>query len=94
MKRIDTSKWKEFRIGDIFRKLDLKFVPKRKFNKASDISLVKNEEYCLPLVNAKHNNNGIMYYGREYEWESEEMTIDIVEDGAASTGRSGSGKYL
>ena len=59
---------------------------KATFNKASDISLVKTDEYNLPLVNAKHDNNGIMYYGREEDWDSAEMTIDIVSDGAASTG--------
>ena len=82
---IDISDWKEFRVGDLFEKLDLK-CKKSDFNKASDVSLVKNDEFNLPLVNAKHGNNGIMYYGREKDWDSAEMTIDIVEDGASSTG--------
>lgn len=86
MAKIDTSGWREFRVGDLFTRLELKFIPDRKFIKASDVSLDKTEEYSLPLVNAKHSNNGIMYYGRPDEWESEEMTIDIVADGAASTG--------
>ena len=82
---IDTSAWKEFRVGDLFDKLDLK-CKKKDFNKAFDVSLKPSDEFNLPLVNAKHNNNGIMYYGREKDWESAEMTIDIVGDGAASTG--------
>ena len=86
MKKIDTTKWQAFVIGDLFEKLDLRFLPDRKFSKANDISLVKCEEFNLPLVNAKHGNNGIMYYGRECDWSSAEMSLDIVADGAASTG--------
>jgi len=82
---IDVSGWGEFRVGDLFAKLDLKRV-KRTFNKAEDISLMQTKEFNLPLVNAKHSNNGIMYYGRKTDWECVAMTIDIVEDGAASTG--------
>lgn len=85
MKEIDTTKWKEYKIEDLFVKLDLKF-RKAKFNKHFDISEERNTEFNLPLVNAKHSNNGIMYYGRECDFDSSEMTIDIVEDGAASTG--------
>ena len=81
---IDTSSWKEFRIGDLFEKLNLKC--HKKFNKATDVSTEQTEEFDLPLVNAKHSNNGIMYYGRSEDWDSAEMTIDIVGDGAASTG--------
>lgn len=86
MAKIDTSEWKEFQIKELVKKLDLKFLPARSFNKALDISETKSDEFNLPLVNAKHFNNGIMYYGREHEWMSEPMTIDIVADGAASTG--------
>ncbi len=85
-KRIDTSGWGNFRIGDLFEKVDLKFVPDRPFNKAFDVSQIKTQEFNLPLVNAKHDNNGIMYYGRKEEWEFAEMSIDIVQNGAISTG--------
>lgn len=85
-KRVDTREWGEFRVGELFEKLNLRFLPNRVFDKASDISEVKSEEFNLPLVNAKHSNNGIMYYGRKHEWEYEVLTIDIVADGAASTG--------
>lgn len=83
---VDISQWKEFQVKEIVEKLDLKFLPSRSFNKAFDISETKSDEFNLPLVNAKHFNNGIMYYGRENEWMSDSMTIDIVADGAASTG--------
>lgn len=85
MSKIDTVKWEEFSIDRLFTKLDLK-MKKDIFNKATDVSLEKTEEYSLPLVNAKHYNNGIMYYGKPEDYESASMTIDIVADGAASTG--------
>jgi len=40
----------------------------------------------LPLVNAKDGDNGIMYYAREKDFEYTTMSIDIVNDGAVSTG--------
>ncbi len=76
--------WKDVKIGDVFVKP--KLAGKSNFNKKEDISTTKTEEYNLPLVNAKFGNNGIMYYGRMKDWESVEMSIDIVNDGAISTG--------
>ena len=83
--KIDTSKWGEFLIGDLFEKCDLK-CKKANFNKAIDCSEIYNEEFSLPLVNAKHTNNGIQFYGRANEWDTEEMTLDIVSNGAVATG--------
>ena len=77
--------WNEYRIGDLFNKLDLN-CRKLNFNKALDCSEYPNEEFSLPLVNAKHFNNGIQFYGRPDEWDSAEMTIDIVSNGAIATG--------
>ena len=85
MKSVDTSKWKHFKLCDLFDKLDLK-CKKKDFKKALDISTEKNDEFSLPLVNAKHSNNGIMYYGRKADFDYAEMTLDVVADGAASTG--------
>ena len=85
MTKIDTSKWKEFIIGDLFEKLQLD-IKNENFNKALDVSEEQNEEFNLPLVNAKHGNNGIMYYGRESDFDVAEMTIDIVQNGAIATG--------
>ncbi len=76
--------WQHFKLGDLFEKLDLKF-KKKVFNKQKDISKVQTSEFDLPLVNAKNGDNGIMYYGRSSDFESAEMTIDIVNDGAVST---------
>lgn len=77
--------YEEFLISDLFYKLNLK-CKKKDFVKAKDISKIQNSEFSLPLVNAKHGDNGIMYYGREKDWEFDSMCIDIVNDGAIATG--------
>ena len=85
MVKIDTKEWKAFVIGDLFEKLQLD-IKNKNFNKALDVSEERNEEFNLPLVNAKHGNNGIMYYGREEDFDTAEMTIGIVQNGAIATG--------
>lgn len=69
----------------MFEKCNLKRL-KKDFNKAKDISKEKTEEFNIPLINAKHGDNGIMYYGRKEDWEATTLAIDIVNDGAVSTG--------
>lgn len=85
MPKIDTHEWKEFIIGDLFDKLQLDITNKN-FDKSIDVSERQTDEFSLPLVNAKHGNNGIMYYGRESDFETAEMSIDIVQNGAIATG--------
>ena len=81
----DEVRFGEFIIGDIFHKVDLKRI-KKTFDKANDVSKEQTAEYTLPLINAKNGDNGIMYYGRPEDWESDTYCIDIVNDGAVSTG--------
>ncbi len=69
----------------MFDKLKLRCI-KSNFDKEVDLSKEKSIEFNLPLVNAKDGNNGVMYYARTEDFESAEMTIDIVSDGAVSTG--------
>lgn len=85
MPSLNDREWGRFRIGNLFEKLPLKRI-KKTFDKKKDLSKVQTVEFNLPLINAKVGDNGIMYYGREKDWESVEMTIDIVNDGAVSTG--------
>lgn len=85
MKKIDISTWGKYPIEDILYKLELK-IKKEGFDKRIDTSLEKTEEFSLPLINAKDGNNGIMYYGRETDFEYEEMCLDIVQNGAVATG--------
>jgi hypothetical protein len=81
----ENIEWSEFKIGDLFDKLDLKTL-KKPFDKLSDTSNIKTNEFNLPLVNAKFGNNGIMFYGREKDFDSAEMTIDVISNGAIATG--------
>lgn len=80
------DRYEEFRIGDLFDKIDVGFKNPSAFTKTIDLSTIKNKEFELPLVNAKDGNNGIMYYGRKKDWTYINKAIDIVSDGAVSTG--------
>lgn len=82
--RVDAG-WDAFMVGELLDKIDLAIL-KPNFNKRTDISTVRTEEFPLPLVNAKHGNNGIMFYGKPADFESVEMTLDIVKNGAIATG--------
>lgn len=79
----DRVRMAEFKIGDLFDKVELK---KNKFNKRKDTSEQKSVDFSIPLANAKHGNNGIMFYGKSNVFDSVEMTIDIVQNGAVATG--------
>ena len=78
-----TVQWGEYRIGDLYKKLDLH---NKDFDKREDTASEPTKEYSLPIVNAKHGDNGIMFYGKEDIFDSAEMTIDIVQNGAIATG--------
>lgn len=73
----------QFRIGDLYNKVDLK---NKHFDKRKDTRQIPNTQFNLPLVNAKHGDNGIMYYGDPNVFDSIGMTIDIVQNGAIATG--------
>ena len=72
-----------FAIGDLYDKVELS---KNPFDKRKDSRQIPDSKYCIPLVNAKHGDNGIMYYGDKTVFESINMTIDIVQNGAIATG--------
>lgn len=77
---------KDFVINMLFDKPNLKWIANRKFNKSKDLSQEPTKEFDLPLVNAKNGNNGIMYFGRSSDFSYVNGGIDIVNDGAVSTG--------
>ena len=85
MRKVDISRWKQFRIGDLFYRVDPK-IKKENFDKRQDTSIEKTDEFSLPLVNAKDGDNGIMYYGRPADFEMVELCLDIVQNGAVATG--------
>lgn len=77
---------RKFKIDDLFKKEKLGWIAARKFDKLKDVSKEETKEFDLPLVNAKDGNNGIMYYGRSSDFSSVDGGIDIVSNGAISTG--------
>lgn len=77
---------RKFKIDDLFKKEKLGWTADRKFDKLKDVSKEETKEFDLPLVNAKDGNNGIMYYGRSSDFSSVDGGIDIVSNGAISTG--------
>lgn len=83
LKKMGSVKTNEFAIGDLYDKVKLE---KKTFDKRKDSRQIPDSQYSLPLVNAKHGDNGIMYYGDPNIFDSIEMTIDIVQNGAIATG--------
>lgn len=75
--------YKSFRIGELYYKVEF---DRPKYDKRLDTSTTNTAKFSIPLVNAKHGDNGIMYYGRPEIFPTEEMTIDIVQNGAIATG--------
>ena len=74
-----------FKVGELFEKLNLKNHNKS-FDKLLDTSRTQTAEFNLPLVNAKLGDNGIMFYGRERDFDSAEMTVGVISNGAVATG--------
>ncbi|WP_457934239.1 restriction endonuclease subunit S [Pseudoalteromonas sp. SCSIO 43210] len=81
----NTPKFANFRVNDLMEKLSLR-TKNPSFNKLNDTSTTPTTEFNLPLVNAKLGNNGIMFYGRKGDFDSAEMTIDVISNGAVATG--------
>ena len=80
---INNIRLQSFTLGDLYNKVELS---KKPFDKRKDSRQIPDSKYCIPLVNAKHGDNGIMYYGDKTVFESIDMTIDIVQNGAIATG--------
>ena len=82
---IDVSGWGEFKLSDLFKKLNTGFLGTGK--KKDSISKEPTEEFCVPLSYAKRYNNGIMYWGRKGEWKTHKNALTVVYNGAVSAGR-------
>lgn len=78
-----SKRLKEYTIGTLYDKKELK---NRPFDKRTDTRQTPDDTYNLPLVNAKNGDNGIMFYGHKDKFDSIEMSIDIVQNGAIATG--------
>lgn len=78
-------RFKSFKVEDVFNRVYAK-CKKEDFDKRKDTSTVPDEEFCVPLINAKLGDNGIMFYGRESDWNTQKMCIDVIQNGAVAPG--------
>ena len=58
MSNIDTSSWKEFRLDDIFKKVDTIKIPLKK----GDCPITPTDTYIIPARTATTNNQGLSCY--------------------------------
>ena len=85
MRQIDTSRWKSYRIGDLFEPVSSGFIGSGR--KIGSATTERDESHTVPLTAAKNDNNGIMYWGRPGDFSTRTNVIAIIRDGAVSTGR-------
>lgn len=78
--------FKAVKISDIFYKVDLKGVKITIENKNQHLSKTYSKEFNLPLASSVKGFNGTVYFGRKSEWESTSNAIQIITNGAVSTG--------
>lgn len=81
----DQVGFEEFVIGRLFKLVKAK-CKNPHFDKRTDTSPVRTDEFSIPLINAKLGSNGIMFYGRKADWDTQEMCIDVIQNGAVATG--------
>ncbi len=70
-------------IGDLYGRVKLN---NKKFNKRKDTAKERSKTFSIPLVNAKHGDNGIMFYGSNEVFDTASNTIAIIQNGAVATG--------
>ena len=76
--------YKDFRIGDLFEKLDISPLP----NGVRQKLAVKDKDalHNIPLTAAKLGDSGIMYWGNSKDFATARKCIAMVYDGAVSAG--------
>lgn len=79
-------KFREWKIGELFEKHELKIINPN-FNKKTDLSSHCDKEHSIPVTNAKLGDNGIMFWGKPNDFKTQSMSIDIVQNGAVATGK-------
>ena len=70
-------------IGSLYDKVKLN---NKSFNKRIDTAKEQSKAFSIPLVNAKHGDNGIMFYGRNEVFDAVSSSIAIIQNGAVATG--------
>lgn len=75
------SKFKPFRMGEIFEKIRVKKASK------DILSKTPSKEFSVPVVYAKYGDNGIMYWGKKDSFDTYKNVISIVYNGVISAGK-------
>lgn len=78
---MNSRKYKEIRLGDIFIKLSIKKADKFNLRKKPSAT------YSVPVVYAKFGNNGIIYWGKKNTFPTCKNVISIVYNGVISAGK-------
>ncbi|MDD7541380.1 MAG: restriction endonuclease subunit S [Mobiluncus porci] len=81
LNKFDSLTWRQYRIGDLFKKLDGKKATKKNVRKYRD------QEFCVPVVYCKFGDNGIMYWGRKNEFATHKNAISVIYNGAIAAGK-------
>lgn len=68
----------------MFEKLTARFIGNG--DKFKAVSKVKTDEFNTPIVYAKFGDNGIMYWGKECDFETHENVLSIIYNGAVAAG--------
>lgn len=74
----------DFIIGGMFERIQAG--PKGAFDRGGGTSPGRTREFDTPLVGARKGNDGIMLYGCAKDWNAQGMCLDVVQNGASSTG--------
>lgn len=82
----DGVRFGEFVMHDIFEKLKAPY--KGNGKKQDNVSKIQTEEYNLPLINCKYNNNGIMYYGRKSDYTYYKNVLSVIYNGPPTEGQT------
>ena len=79
---------KEFRIGDLFHKINSSFYgkPNTYVGRKKHTTKKRDSTHTIPLTCAKKGNNGVMYYGEGGMFSAEPNCISVIRDGIISAG--------
>ena len=77
--------FKAYQIRSLFDKLKASY--KGTGRRQDNVSKVQTSEFSLPLINCKDGNNGIMYYGREEDFDHYTNVLSVIYNGPPTVGR-------
>ena len=82
MSSIDTSEWKEFKLCDLFEKISVERIK----GKANDFPTEKEGKYCIPLLTAGANNQGLARYAKREDCPTTLKNVLSISANGANTG--------